>query len=395
MVYPGRPTSEAGPDFQQAIIALPDGRLLRGDVELHLDESDWWAHGHSRDSAYNGVVLHVVLNRGRRAIKANGQPVLTLALGERVRAQARPSSQVLAVGRAPCQRILQRMADADLRDTLLQLARQRFRDKAALFEGELAIFEPEQVLYAGLMQALGYQRNRAPFRQLASMMPITVLSGLAEAQPAHTRPTFIEGLLLSMAGLAGPPPLELPRLSPTVWQLHGVRPHNQPTVRISAFAGILAQLLGYGLLDSLLEPLDALTQGEVNNHAVSQLRALWTTLLEPLGPQRIDEVAINVLLPFAFAWGETTCRYLLGETALAAFLAYPSAGPNQLTRYMQNDVLGSRGRLARGAAGHQALLHVWDQWCHDKTCALCPLGHPQRVRVDSRATREEEDERSG
>ena len=59
VVFPGRANGDSGPDFQGAIVALEEGRLLEGDVELHVWSRDWITHGHQRDPAYNGVVLHV------------------------------------------------------------------------------------------------------------------------------------------------------------------------------------------------------------------------------------------------------------------------------------------------------------------------------------------------
>ena len=43
-------------------------------------------------------------------------------------------------------------------------------------------------------------------------------------------------------------------------------------------------------------------------------------------------------------------------------------------RYMRGHILGPLAKAAPGAAGEQALLHVWDRWCHHKVCAVCPLG---------------------
>ena len=64
VVYPGRPADGAGPDFRDAVFADQDGELVFGDVEIHLDQRDWRTHGHHLDPAYDGVVLHVVLDPG-------------------------------------------------------------------------------------------------------------------------------------------------------------------------------------------------------------------------------------------------------------------------------------------------------------------------------------------
>src|SRR5439155_356117 len=58
VIYRGRLGGGTGPDFLDALIAAPGG-LLQGDVELHVRSSDFQRHGHQRDPAYAGVVLHV------------------------------------------------------------------------------------------------------------------------------------------------------------------------------------------------------------------------------------------------------------------------------------------------------------------------------------------------
>lgn len=60
---PGRWNHGRGPDFREARIEL-DGEVRCGDVEMHLYREDWWRHGHDRDPAFNGVILHVVVFSG-------------------------------------------------------------------------------------------------------------------------------------------------------------------------------------------------------------------------------------------------------------------------------------------------------------------------------------------
>ena len=59
VVFPGRRCGDPGPDFRDAVIALPDAQLWRGDVEVHLDRAGWEAHGHHANPAYDRVILHV------------------------------------------------------------------------------------------------------------------------------------------------------------------------------------------------------------------------------------------------------------------------------------------------------------------------------------------------
>ena len=60
VIDPGVWNVEAGPDFSHAVLEVgPTRRRVVGDVEIHLHPSDWHAHGHSSDPAYESVIAHV------------------------------------------------------------------------------------------------------------------------------------------------------------------------------------------------------------------------------------------------------------------------------------------------------------------------------------------------
>ena len=46
VVYPGRAGVTAGPDFRDALLEVEGVGLVRGDVEPHLRQQDWDAHGY-------------------------------------------------------------------------------------------------------------------------------------------------------------------------------------------------------------------------------------------------------------------------------------------------------------------------------------------------------------
>ena len=54
VIYPGRKNTNSGCDFVDAIIKI-DGRMIRGNVEIHVKSGDWYRHRHHRDHKYNGV----------------------------------------------------------------------------------------------------------------------------------------------------------------------------------------------------------------------------------------------------------------------------------------------------------------------------------------------------
>src|SRR5579859_935599 len=83
VVKVGHLNANAGPDFADAKISV-GGIDWVGTVEIHIRSSDWHAHRHERDAAYENVVLHVVWENDKPVFRNDGTPIPTLELKHRV-----------------------------------------------------------------------------------------------------------------------------------------------------------------------------------------------------------------------------------------------------------------------------------------------------------------------
>ena len=67
VIYPGKTNDLPGSDFQDAVITI-GGQTIKGNIEVHVKSGDWRTHGHHRNPAYNGVVLHVVMWHSQKTL---------------------------------------------------------------------------------------------------------------------------------------------------------------------------------------------------------------------------------------------------------------------------------------------------------------------------------------
>src|ERR1700744_121728 len=79
----GLPNSDSGPDFHNARIRISD-TTWAGNVEIHINSSDWHKHKHTNDQAYKNVILHVVYKDDEPIVLPNGRRLPTLELKDRI-----------------------------------------------------------------------------------------------------------------------------------------------------------------------------------------------------------------------------------------------------------------------------------------------------------------------
>ena len=69
----------SGPDFFNAKVRI-DNQLWAGNVEMHVNASDWFVHHHEKDKKYDNVILHVVWNHDLEIHRKDNSVIPTLVL---------------------------------------------------------------------------------------------------------------------------------------------------------------------------------------------------------------------------------------------------------------------------------------------------------------------------
>ncbi len=386
VLYPGRPTPHAGPDFRDTLLITEDGELVRGDTEVHLRRGDWDGHGHRGDPRYNGVVLHLYTRGGGRPPEP-GSRIQEALLEERPgKGKGRRASKQ---GAAPLER-MRSLPVADLERALDDAGERRFLGMTCAFTEVLRQGDAEQELYAGVMEALGYSQNILPMGMLARGLPLRRLQDVAGPDGDAAA---VEAVLLGAAGLlerqlsldpdlnAGrsrtPEMADVWRSSgaPAVvpvgmWSNAGLRPQNRPARRLRGAAALVARYRRTGLLEGIGDALQkGVTEleralvvedwGPESPNAVGEQTESRPPAL--IGKSRAREIIVNVVLPLFFARGR-----LLGDAALASHCRemyddMPPGQENEVTREMKS-LLGTSGKgrvTVRSARRQQGLIHLY------------------------------------
>jgi len=407
IIYPGKRNFAEGPDFTGAVFEM-DGRVVEGEVELHVASSEWYGHGHNRDARADNVVLHVVwyYDTYQQAKLRNGKTVPTIALSQALGSIVQRlghSHMVLAeaLPRCPNSHHVPVLSIATL------TGEARFFARVNSIKNVLARDKATQVLVKYLSRALGYAQNSVPFEKLADGLPAGVLednmgnterkallfgfAGLLPSQRvAKHWATCNDGEVRELEAIWGSTNNRR-ILDEGEWRFYRVRPDNFPPRRISALSELLSRYDGPGLLDGILGLLREAPCGAERSWLEKGLKvdgvgywgnhidfgAIKSSNSAQLGKEKAAEIVVNVVLPFTFAWGEVFTEPHLSEKAFAVFQRYGKVVDNEITRYMQQQ-LGFPPELELSASQHQGLVHLFKTYCHARKCASCPLASPER-----------------
>ena len=398
VIYPGRTNGDNGPDFRDAVI-VNKSHLTKGDVEVHVKSSDWYSHEHHADAEYNNVILHVVMwhDCNSATLLQSGKLVPVLCLAKALRHQA-----YLLPYQLPCFQMLDHVDRQTLAKSLNTAGEERFKQKARHFQAQLKQEEAGQVLFRGMMRALGYAKNTKPFEELADRMPLDSLEsreGLALKQ----------ALLLGTAGLlpsqrwqgkfakekevreleqiwqsAGK---KVETMKESDWNFSHIYPNNSPVRRIVAQSYLLERYRAGKLLAGILQlvkeaPLpgghrvleNGLTvtgDGYWQDHFDFGIRSK-TKISALLGNSKAREIIVNVVLPFAFSGGKMFNEPELMKTAMELYNSYPQLAENEITRHMTKQLCLEEPSDFT-ACHQQGLIHIFRNYCREGRCAQCPL----------------------
>ncbi len=424
VVYPGWHVPTAGPDFSEAILALPDASLLHGDVEVHSRSSEWHAHNHGANPAYDRVVAHAVLwhDADRPTVRPDGRQVPVLELAHLLSApldelaeECEEDALAAAPWQGACAESWRAQDYRPLLPLLERAAKDRLEQRASSLAARSSAVGRGQAWYEAWLAALNYGPNRQAGMRLAQVAPLSLLLRVSALGGRERRAELLEALLLGAAGLlpsqASVPniaaledarPLEelwrqagrfgLPAtMRREEWQFFRVRPDAYPTRRLAGAALWLARHLP----EPERAPLAALEAWQPGDDLGRLLMVPaappWSRRLDfgrpcqrprPLlvGSSHALALVASLLLPFALACFRAAGRSEAVQRVHLAYAALPAPASDQVTRHMLEQITGSATPpWPASAQRHQGLHHLHASWCAERRCDQCPVGQATRA----------------
>ena len=421
VLKPGVWNHDEGPDFMHAEIEI-DGQLLVGDVEIHVKASDWYAHRHYLNSRYNRVILHAVFfddDINLRTRLQNGKRVPTLEL---LRWIDVPIGDVFdetkkteADATRFCRVTGNRLNLQVLRGVFESLGSERFLEKAdaiRLFRTRLNF---EQILYEGIMEALGYRHNSTPLRELAQRVPFenfdqkseleiqTILFGVAGLLPSQReKPLPLEEVdnpfivALESRWRASEHASRPDHMTASRWRFGRVRPFNYPTRRIAAMSQLIHHCQGSLMMYFLPICEKAATANTPKLWRAIQNELLALLMFEPtgywqtrynfgkegtrkaalIGSHRALEIIINKILPVAYIWAVEADSRQLQDAILQLYSNCTKTQDNTDIRQIKKQIFTEVQPIAllkSTAKIQQGTIRLHRNYCADRLCDLCPI----------------------
>lgn len=408
IISPGWWNKQPGPDFLNAQVEF-NGRICTGDIEIHLAQADWYAHGHHTDPAYNGVLLHVIQAAPpadtRPAVTQSGRQVATLVIPEEILARKD------GAGTEPperCGRCAEALARHNTRalEYFLDLAGEwRMLEKARRIRERARRAGMEQALYEAFMAACGYTRYKKAFQIVAEAIPYDRARQLARQDPMTLEAAFLKlaGLLPEAWTCPTDPPEHYRRITALlqdqlpglksleiVWQRAASRPANSPERRLSGAARFLTRTAQPGLQEQLKsiwrQPMGPLERRRAMEGLFGGATGFWANHCmwngkrvqkpaAPLGEGRIRSIIGNVLIPAALAEARgDTPDPTIEKNVYDLFATLPREPESTIQRRMtQWLALGGRD-VKINFRKQQGLLQIHEDWCaHNPSCLNCSV----------------------
>lgn len=370
----------AGPDFLNARVKIGN-TLWVGHVEMHVNASDWFRHGHHDDKAYDNVVLHMVYHNDCERLDI---PTVEIEGKFDENILARYDGFMKSRLWIPCEKLITSVQQFTWLSWLERLVVERLETevkdvRARLVENN---YDWEETVYQRVMRYLGMKVNNDAFERLAKLLPLKILrkhldnslqvaamlfgcAGFLEQEFTEAYPILLQRefkMLKSKFNLSVMPM--------SYWKFLRMRPPNFPTIRLAQTASLIcscdslfSKLLSINDLKTIRDLFDVDADNYWNTHFIFEKPSKM--MIKTLGQTAVDVLIINAVVPVLFCYGMYHDDEELKERSVG-FLETMEAEDNLVIRRFRKMGVG-----VCNAQQSQAVLHLYNCYCKKRKCLNC------------------------
>ena len=386
----GLHNQQAGPDFFNAKINI-DGQLWAGNVEIHINSSDWYIHHHEKDINYENVILHVVWKDDMTIYRKDNTEIPTLELCHYIPNNILSNYQNLFEKKNTkfinCENEISGIDEFIVNNWLERLYIERLEHKSIMVNEllESSKNDWESMLYILLLKNFGLKINGESFLSLAKAFDFHIVRKL-QKNPLH-----IESTLFGLTGLLNDDSIvdpyhavlkneyhyikhkfDLNETGVLVPEFFKLRPPNFPTIRLSQFANLYSE--NHNLFDKVIK---ATTIADLYKIFEVSASAYWddhftfgkrsSKRAKKLTKKFIDLLIINTILPLKFSYSKH-----LGKDSNESLLAIISSLKKEDNNILKK--FNTLGISIKTAGDSQAILQLYNEYCSKNKCLQCSIG---------------------
>lgn len=381
---------DAGPDFSMARIQIEQETWV-GNLEIHVNSSDWDLHQHSIDPNYQNVILHVVFHHDKEINFLEQRGIPTLELPHFILPEILANYERLVElnqNFIPCEQSIHLIKQETLGFWLERLVIERLERKTTEIEREFLLSNKnwEQFLFRKLAYVFGLKINSDAFEQWADSFDYSVLTkvqtnsdyvhalffGQAGFLSINSKDPFIQTLQKEYAFLQSKYNLE--PIASSIFKFFRLRPVSFPTVRLMQLASLYAQyqnlftfLMGSKDLKKIESIFDELNYPEFWNTHFRLDKESTVNSTKKISKELVERIIINVIIPAKFVYAKQRGMEIV-EDLLEMMRNLPAEKNTVLSGFEK------MGLHPKNAFESQAYLEMKKHFCDEKKCLNCAVG---------------------
>ena len=365
--FHGHYNTMSGADFRNALIEI-DKQSYTGDIEIHINSSDWYNHQHDENPAYNSVVLHVVLKHNHHTnitLNEKNEQVEILELQNVISEDIeklfiRYETRDQYTDEKYCS-LFSKIRPEFLESLLVTSGYERLEKKIKRFEAELSFVSIDQLFYQSIFEALGYSKNKHQFYLFSKDN-----SWLGYKQKNLAYDEFVNDLIEKADFYS----------NKYGWYLFRIRPCNHPKTRLYQIAPLVYDSFSSTLTTEVTKLFSfkkaEFTLARFRKRIYEKLGCESKYTKYKLGKDRVDAIVINVFIPLLIIFSKITNDNELHDLCHKIYTEYPGLEENHISHIMRKYVTEEQYALSENKAiTQQGLLNIYHKYCINHLCKLC------------------------